>query len=130
MKKAARSFGYAFSGFVHAIRSERNLRFFSFGHIALLCIGMIVRVDLLSLIIATFAASLFIVTELLNTAIERLADTVDDCEKTRLGGHFHIGIKQTKDVASAASLIMLTMYGCTIMLIALPYILFLLLPLR
>lgn len=101
---------------------------FLLGHAALLLLGIIVRVDLPSLLIATFIAGLFVVTELFNTAIERLADTIDDCEKKRNGGHYHLGIKQTKDVASAAALIMLLLYAGCILLIALPYILYLLLP--
>lgn len=124
MKKTAHSLGHSLRGFNHAIREERNLRFFLVGHIVLLAIGIGVRVDLFSLVLSTFAAGLFIVTELLNTAIERLADTMDDCEKTKLGGHYHVGIKHTKDVAAAASLIMLILYGGCIMLIALPYALY------
>lgn len=125
MKKSFQSLGHALRGLSHAVQEERNLRFFIAGHVVLLLIGIIVRVDLLSLFLATFVAGFFVVTELLNTAIERLADTIDDREKTRNGGHYHLGIKQAKDVASAASLIMLILYGGCILLIALPYILYL-----
>ncbi len=125
MKKSVQSLGHAIRGLVHALKHERNLRMFVLGHTVLLLIGIVVRVDILSLLIATFIAGLFVAVELLNTAIERLADTVDDCKKTNLGGHYHIGIKQTKDVASAASLIMLILYGISVVLIALPYVLYL-----
>lgn len=98
---------------------------FVLGHALLLLFGIVLRVDLLSLLVSTLVAGIFVSIELLNTAIERLADTVDDCEKTRLGGHFHVGIKQAKDVASAAALIMLAVYAACIVLIALPYVLYL-----
>ncbi len=125
MKKSVQSLGHALRGLSHAVKEERNLRAFLIGHTILLLLGIIVRIDFLSLLIVTFIAGLFVAVELLNTAIERLADTVDDCKKTSLGGHYHIGIKQTKDVASAASLIMLIVYVCAVILIALPYILYL-----
>lgn len=122
MKKIARSFGYSITGLVHALHSERNLRCFILGHSALLLLGISFGIDLLSLLVITIIAGMFIVVELLNTAIERLADTLDDCEKTRLGGHDHLGIKQTKDVASAAALVMLTVYLACATLMTLPYI--------
>ncbi len=125
MKKSAQSLGHATRGLLHALKHERNLRMFVLGHTLLLLLGTVLRVDLISLLVATLVAGIFVSIELLNTAIERLADTVDDCEKTRLGGHFHVGIKQAKDVASAAALIMLIVYGACIALIALPYILYL-----
>lgn len=124
MKKSFNSLGHALRGLSHAIREERNLRAFILGHTALLLLGIILRIDILSLFLATFIAGLFITVELLNTAIERLADTIDDCEKKRNGGHYHLGIKQTKDVASAAALIMLVVYISSIILIAVPYILY------
>ncbi len=125
MKKSAQSLGHAVRGLVHALKHERNLRMFVLGHALLLLLGIVLRVDLLSLLVSTLVAGIFVSIELLNTAIERLADTVDDCEKTRLGGHFHVGIKQAKDVASAAALIMLAVYAACIVLIALPYVLYL-----
>lgn len=121
MRKTASSLGHSLRGLSHAFTEERNLRFFLIGHVVLLLLGISVRIDLFSLVFSTFAAGLFVTTELLNTAIERLADTIDDCEKTKQGGHYHIGIKQTKDVAAAASLIMLAVYAGCIAIIALPY---------
>lgn len=66
---------------------------------------------LVYIIILSLLGGFFIVVELLNTAIERLADTFDDCEKKHRGGHYHPGIKMTKDVAASASLVALSMYG-------------------
>ena len=121
MKKTFQSLGYAISGLVHAIKNERNLRSFLLVHLALLVLAILFHIDILSMLVLTFVAGLFVTVELLNTAIERLADTVDDAEKTRNGGHYHHGIKLTKDVSSAAALIMLLLYVSCILLIAVPY---------
>lgn len=121
MKKTFKSFGHAVHGLIHAISTERNLKFFILGHTALLTLAIAFRIDLLSILASTFIAGLFVTVELLNTAIERLADTVDDCEKQRNAGHYHHGIKLAKDVSSAASLVMLTLYVGCIALITLSY---------
>jgi diacylglycerol kinase len=113
MKRAARSLGFAVSGLVHAFRHERNLKLFALGHIivCLMFIGVLQDTALVYIIILSILGGFFIVVELLNTAIERLADTFDDCEKKHRGGHYHPGIKMTKDVAAAASLVALSIYG-------------------
>ncbi len=113
MKRTTKSLGFALSGLGHAFLHERNLRLFSLGHILVcLVIGIFLDIDLAFpfIIGLSFIGGFFVVIELLNTAIERLADTVDDCEKTHREGHYHPGIKLTKDVAAAASLVALLLY--------------------
>lgn len=126
MKRTAKSFGHALEGLLHALKYERNLRRFVIGHAVLLCAGIAVRIDLFSLILATLMAGFFVVVELINTAIERVTDTFDDHLKSARGGHEHPGVKMAKDVGSAASLVALTMYGVMVMLVVLPYVIFLL----
>ncbi len=121
MEKTVKSFGHSIEGFVEAWKYEQNLRKFVIGHLALVLLGIAVGIDLFSLILLSLAAGFFIVVELLNTAIERLADTIDDREKTKQAGHFHPGIKMTKDVGAAASLVALIIYLSLLTLIALPY---------
>ena len=123
MKKTVRSLGHSLEGFAHAVKTERNLRLFLIGHCVVLIIGFKLGIDFFSLVLTTIFAGLFLMVELLNTAIERLADTVDDCEKTHRGGHYHLGIKQTKDVAAAGSLIALLVYLSTLLLAILPSLL-------
>ncbi len=110
MRKMMKSFGFSLSGLWHAISHERNIQLFLYGHALLILIAgyfrLFTKED--ALLITIFAMG-FLITELINTSIERLADTVDDHEKRRNGGHFHVGIQQTKDVAAAASLIALTL---------------------
>ncbi len=124
MKKTAKSLGYSIVGLTHAIKSEKNLRHFLLAHALLMLIGIWIRMDIFVLLSACIFAGFFVVIELLNTAIERLADTVDDCEKTHRGGHYHHGIKLTKDVAAAAALIALLLYIALITLTFLPYVLY------
>lgn len=124
MKHTIKSFGYALEGLVHAVKYERNLRRFLLGHALLIALGIAFKIDLFSLILATMTAGFFVVTELLNTAIERVTDTFDDYLKSARGGHEHPGVKMAKDVGSAASLVALTMYGIVVMLAVLPYVLF------
>lgn len=107
MQKTARSLGFAISGLVHAIRTERNLQLFVLAHILIIAAGMLLRFNVFEWLLVGFFGGFFVTAELLNTAIERLADTVDDLEKQRQTGHYHHGIKYTKDIGAAASLIAL-----------------------
>ena len=121
MKQTTRSLGYSITGLRHAVAHEANLRKFLFLEIFLL-LAAIALGDFLLFIALLMVGGGFTIVELFNTAIERLADTFDDCEKQRNSGHFHPGIKMTKDVASAASLIALIVYGVIAVLGFLPHI--------
>lgn len=125
MKKTARSFGFAASGLKHAIMHERNLRLFLIAHAVIALAGLWFGLAAIEWIIVITFAAMFIIVELLNTAFERLADTVDDIEKDRKGGHFHPGIKMTKDVAAAASLVALGIDALVLVLIFVPRVIFL-----
>lgn len=118
MKQTVRSFGHAWEGIVHALTYEKNLRRFVLGHVLLLCLGILFHVEAFILILASLMAGFFIVTELMNTAIERVTDTFDDHLKTARGGHDHPGVKMAKDVSSAASLVALSMYVITMLMLA------------
>lgn len=126
MKKAVKSFTHSVHGLIHAIQTERNLRFFIVGEILVIGLCFILKTDALKMLIILLSGAVCISTELLNTALERLAETLDDTQKKAHQGHYHIGIKLTKDVASAASLIALVMHGVAILLLLLPSIVLLL----
>lgn len=115
MRRTVHSLGHALRGLAHAFRHERNLSLFLLLHASLtLFIAALSHHPAgvaVPLIILSFFGAFFLVIELLNTSIERLADTFDDTEKKRHAGHYHPGIKITKDVASGASLIALCIYG-------------------
>ena len=123
MKNTKQSFGYAVSGLAHALLHEENLRRFSV--VQILCCGAglfwnLSRGEWFGLIAS---ATIFLIAELLNTAIERLADTIDDLEKRRNAGHYHSGIRITKDVAASASLVALLFDTSVLVLIFVPRIL-------
>jgi diacylglycerol kinase len=129
MRRIMQSFGHSIRGLVHALRIETNLRLFCIGHLVVLLAGTLLGIDIFSLLIATIFAGFFVAIELLNTALERLADTIDDHRKTEQGGHYHLGIKQAKDVGAAAALLALCTYATVLLLLGLPYLLARLLPL-
>ena len=117
MRRAFGSFRHSLHGLTHAMRHERNLHLFLILH-CIVCGTFLVigqGTAIIFLIFLSMPAALFFIVELLNTALERLADTFDDYEKKHRGGHYHPGIKMTKDVAAAGSLIALCLYsGCVI----------------
>ncbi len=123
MKQTIRSVGHAFSGLSHALRTERNLRRFVIGHGVILMLGLWLGITVLEWILIVVFGGAFMIVELLNTALERLADTFDDCEKKHRGGHYHPGIKMTKDVAAAAALIALSMDILLLCLVFIPRVL-------
>lgn len=107
MKRIVRSMGFALTGLRHALSEERNIQQFLVGLVAYVLAGIYLGFWIGEWIVVALTAAGFIIVELLNTAIERVGDAIDDTEKKRRGGHFHLGIKQAKDIAAAASLIAL-----------------------
>lgn len=99
--------GFALSGLHHAVRVERNIKQFLVCLVVYIGIGIYLGFWAVEWVIVALTSAVFLIVELLNTAIERLGDAIDDVEKTRKGGHFHLGIKQAKDIAAAASFITL-----------------------
>ncbi len=99
--------GFALSGLRHAVQVERNIKQFLVCLVAYVGIGIYLQFWAFEWVIVALTSAVFLIVELLNTAIERLGDAIDDVEKTRKGGHFHLGIKQAKDIAAAASFITL-----------------------
>jgi len=96
-RKLRQSFSNAWTGMVESIKNERNLRI----HVAAMCLvtiaGVVLSIDLVRWALLLMAFGLVIVTELLNTAVERLVDmvTTEHCEEAR----------QVKDMAAGAVLV-------------------------
>jgi len=104
------------------MRMERNLQLFVPVYVLILIAGGLMRLlpwEWLALIIAGFG---FISTELLNTAVERLTDVLDDQRKTAGRTHYHATFKAAKDVGAAASLISLIAVITVIVVVFLPYV--------
>ena len=115
MRKIYKSLGFALAGLIHATIEERNIRLFFGGEFVAIVILTRVQASMMGWIFVLLTGALFLITELLNTALERLADTLHDCEKCNHGTHYHVGIKHTKDVGAAASLIALTLHSVIIL---------------
>lgn len=122
MRKASKSLKFALDGLVHAVREERNIRLFLLWHVIVIALGVAFGIPIAGWILIGFLAGIFLITELLNTAMERIIDAFDDCEKKRNSGHYHPGLKAAKDVAAAASLVALILEIIMLALIAYPFI--------
>ncbi len=125
MKQFVSSFLYALEGIAHALSTERNLKFFSIGYVGSLIIGWILQIDQGEWPFIVFAGGMFLAVELVNTALERLADAFHD-HSLKQDDHYHESIKATKDIAAGASLVCAVVWVSVLILVfvphALPYI--------
>lgn len=122
MKRIRRSFGFASEGLMHAMKIERSLQLFIPVYILVLILGGPVHLLTWEWLALILAGGLFLATELLNTALERLADVLD--EERKLAGRktFHAKMKATKDVAAAASLVSLVAVIAVVLVVFQPYV--------
>lgn len=85
LRNRLKSFHFAFNGIKNLIKNEHNARI----HIvALICVtgfGIFFNVTLTEWIAITIVAGLVILTELLNTAVERLVDFVESDWNEKIG---------------------------------------------
>ncbi len=123
MRLTLKSLRHALHGLKHAVSTERNIRGFLILALCMIVVAALFRFQLPEWIILLLLLLSFLVIELINTAIERITDTIDDERKLAQGGHFHPGIKSAKDVAAAASLLALLIVSIIILLLFLPHIL-------
>jgi diacylglycerol kinase (ATP) len=75
-KNAFDSFRYALDGILHGFRSQRHMRFHFCVAILALLAGVVFQLERAELLVLTFAISMVIIAELLNTAIESVVDLV------------------------------------------------------
>lgn len=122
MRRIRKSFGFAVEGFRHAVAMERSLQLFLPVYVLVLILGAMVRLLAWEWLALILAGGTFLSVELLNTAIERLADVLD--EERQLAGRrgFHAKMKATKDVAAAASLMSLIGMIAVVCVVFGPYV--------
>ncbi len=94
VNKHIKSETYALAGLRSAFSSELNLRIEIFIAIIVIALGFVLRLDLFEWVLLINAVFIVIITELLNTALEYLADG--------LTKDFNNFIKQSKDIGAAA----------------------------
>ncbi len=92
------SFGYAFEGFGHVIRSQRNFQIHLGITALVLLVGFFFEITQLDWLFVLLLIGWMLCLECLNTAIEALTDLAS-------GGKYHPLAKIAKDVAAAACLI-------------------------
>lgn len=96
--KLQKSFKFAWQGLKHAFNKEQNFRV-ELISLALACVlGAFFKLNQIEWIWLLLSAFLILISELLNTALERLTDLIIDRRKNILA-------KQTKDIAAGAVLI-------------------------
>lgn len=121
MRRIRQSFLHAWHGLLHALERERNLRTFVIVDTLVLCLGGYLRLLTWEWLALIIAGGLFLCTELLNTALERTVDVIDENRKIAGGAGFHAGLKQAKDVGASASLIALVLNIIVIVMVLWPY---------
>ncbi|MHB8815404.1 MAG: diacylglycerol kinase [Steroidobacteraceae bacterium] len=89
-----RRMGFALAGLLHGLRTERSVRFEAVVLVLVLAALAILRPEPIWWAAAALASAGVLAAELLNTAIETLAD--------HLSPEFHPQIKVVKDCAAAA----------------------------
>ena len=91
------SFYHAFHGVWVGLKEERNVRIHFLSALAVLILGLWLRVDLIGWASLSLAIGLVLTTEFLNTALEHLVDISAD-------GEYHEAARYAKDTAAAAVL--------------------------
>jgi diacylglycerol kinase len=91
------SFKNAIQGLRHLLVSEKNARFHLFASIVVITVGILLRITIGDWLWVCLAIFLVWITELSNTAIEKICDLVDP--------DFNPLIKISKDLSAAAVLL-------------------------
>lgn len=84
-KKRLQSFGFAINGIIKVIQNEHNARIHVLALILVVSSGLFLDIDSMEWIAISIVAGMVILTELLNTAIERLADFVEPKWNDKIG---------------------------------------------
>lgn len=97
IRERIKSFRYAFDGIASMVKNEHNSRIHIIAAIVVILLGIISKISPGEWIALIIVMGLVFITELINSAIEDLADLIDRDENTV--------IKQIKDYAAASVLI-------------------------
>ncbi|MES2462932.1 MAG: diacylglycerol kinase [Armatimonadota bacterium] len=96
-KNPLSSFRHAVEGVVHTFRTQRNMRFHFFTVALVLISGILYRLPSTEMLVLLFTASLVLITEMFNTAVEAVVDMITLS--------YHPAAKFAKDIAAGAVLI-------------------------
>lgn len=85
LRKRLMSFRFAFNGITNLIKKEHNARIHIIALICVIGLGLLFKIGVNDWIAITIVSGLVILTELLNTAVERLADFIESDWDDRIG---------------------------------------------
>lgn len=114
MKKFFRGFKYAFSGLVAATKSECNMRFHLCATVCVVVAGFVFCISAAEWLAVLLCCGMVVGAEMLNTAIEKLADAVEPDQNER--------IKFVKDAAAGGVLACAIAAACVGLIIFVPKI--------
>lgn len=97
VKKLWDSFNYAIEGIIYAVRTQRNMKIHMAAALIVLTICFFYDLSKIELLIITISISMVIMAELMNTAIEFVADAT--------ANYYHPLVKLAKNVAAGGVLI-------------------------
>lgn len=95
MKRLIRSFGYAFEGIWAALKTEQNLKIHFIAALLVIILGLYLGLSSVKWCLIALAIGFVLVSELFNTAVEKLGDAISD-------GRQVPAIKAAKDISAAA----------------------------
>lgn len=96
-RKWLRSFRFAYEGLIYALSTQRNMKFHFTAALSVLLLALFFDLSRLDILFIVLAITLIVVTELINTAIEKAVDLAMP--------DVHPIAKIAKDVAAAAVLV-------------------------
>lgn len=96
-KNPLTSFQHAIEGVIHTFRTQRNMRIHFFTVTVVLLSGLLFRLERVEMLVLLFTASLVLVAEMFNTAVEVVVDMITTS--------YHPAAKFAKDIAAGAVLI-------------------------
>lgn len=97
MNRLIRSFAFACAGLKSSFISELNFRIHLASALLVFVLGLLLKISVQEWLAAGFCIALVTAMEMINTAIEKLCDVVQE--------EFHPGIKKVKDIAAGAVLL-------------------------
>lgn len=92
-----KSFSYAFKGLFKTFQEEQNLRIQTIASLIVIIFGVYFKINRLEWVVLVLAISLVLITETINSAVERITDVL----KPRINSY----IKEIKDIMAAAVLL-------------------------
>lgn len=97
IRKRMKSFSYAFRGILNLIKGEHNARIQLVAMLFVVVLGIALKIDLTEWVSIVIVTGLVFISELFNTAIEKLSDIVNPEWNEKIG--------RIKDYAAGAVLI-------------------------